>query len=1673
MLIIIIVALQFPQVQNFAAQKGASYLSKTLDTRVEIGGLTTDWRNAIVLKKIYVEDQQQDTLWYSERLGVDIKIFSLLKGEVNVGKIHLQNAVANVHIRPDSTSNFDFITEAFASDTTAAPADTASGSLAINLDVIDFENIRLRFRDEANGNFISGRIGRFLTTMEELDLENESYLVDQVELRNTNVEYVQTKIPPPVEEDSEPLTMQFGLNRVLLENIAVSYKSEVANQFVELKLGESELVSDKIDLPNARIDLKSFDLHNTSLVYVQEKYKDSDSLAINPARSAAKIDESVEKTKGDTANWAFNLAKMDISGLQVKFDNFNTPAQAQGMDYDHLVFKDVLVDASDVRYSENGMGVNLNQLTLQEKSGFRVNNFQAAIEMDSTSASLANLDLQTGHSHISKEIAVSYPSLEAAAENPDLISIRLDIDNTRIGMRDALYFAPDLAANPSFKSIATSTIRLNGQAAGRLDNLNINRFQVAGLQGTTVDISGNVRNAMDPDRLFLDLDINRFATTRTDILALAPPGTIPPDINIPGNMTLTGKYRGSLTNFDTNATLRTSFGNVSAVVDMQPGPAGAEPFNARVRTDGFDLARLLGPEMGVGTLSMEATAKGAGFDPETMKAQVQATVREVVYNNYRYNNIGVNADIDKNLYLVKATSQDENLAFTLNGDFNLRNSEQPAYAFDLDIDGVNLQALNFYEDDLAIEGQLNGSFTGADLATLSGKLDASGLIIRHQQVPYPLDSLQLALNQAPNLTEVQLNSRIMDADLRFTNSLETLPTALQKHFSNYLDLQPDPPYPADLSLGDFAFEMRLRNIDMIKSFVPGLETLQPAGPIAGSYNRENQNFNMDACFSLIQYEDFDLKDFVMQVRGDAQQLGYSLGLKEVSSPSLLVQNILLDGAARDNDLTLRLAIAEENGDPRFMLGGHLASTAEGGGYRFSFNPGQIVINRDEWTVPEENFFQFGGDILYANNIRIERNGSFILANSTGPVAPNAPLQVEFGNFEIAYLMESFQQADSLISGTINGEATLRNLTEGTMAFTSDIGVKTFAYMGVPVGDLALRASSASENRYDVEASLSGNGNQVLIGGFYEAQPEASILNLDANIESISLAALQGFAADMVTDMGGNINGNLAIRGTVEDPNITGQLNFDQAQFNPTMLNTLYRLQNERMVFNEQGINFPNFTLRDAENNSMVLNGNILTQDYTDFSFDLGAVSDRFLAVNSTVNDNDLFYGKLLLATNTKITGNMTVPVINSRLNILDGSNMTFVVPADEAGAAEQEGIVQYGSLDDSIYYKVQRGLEQTEASGFVGAVIEAEIVVTDESPFTVIIDPATGDNLTVRGNGTLVTGMSPTGELNLSGRYEITDGLYQMAFYNLVERELSIAEGSYIAWAGDPMMADVNISAIYNIKTAPRELVASETTVDQAEQNALRNQLPFQVYVNVEGEMLTPEIGFDIQLPESERSAFDGQVEAKLATLRQDEAEMNKQVFALLVLGRFLAPDPLQSSGGGLAASARNSLSQVMSDQLSRLTDQYAGGLGLEVGVSSYEDYSSGAAEGRTDLNLAVRQQFLNDRLTVRVGGDIGLEGQQTEQNKMSNFGGDISVEYSILPDGRLRLRGFRRNQYESFLEGDVQATGASLIFVRDYDNFSELFKSAERRKARQARREDETAVGPTSNRQVHGIDLK
>ena len=333
--------------------------------------------------------------------------------------------------------------------------------------------------------------------------------------------------------------------------------------------------------------------------------------------------------------------------------------------------------------------------------------------------------------------------------------------------------------------------------------------------------------------------------------------------------------------------------------------------------------------------------------------------------------------------------------------------------------------------------------------------------------------------------------------------------------------------------------------------------------------------------------------------------------------------------------------------------------------------------------------------------------------------------------------------------------------------------------------------------------------------------------------------------------------------------------------------------------------------------------------------------------------------------------------------------------------------------------------------------LTSNIEVDKEARVRILIDPIAGDSLVIHGQGTFSVSMEPGGPFAITGRHEILNGSYQLSFGELIRREFVIDKGSSLTWVGSVTDATIDITAIYTVKASPLDLVQDQLTgMSEEERNKFKQEFPIQVYLMMDGGLLEPNIRLRLDLSPSQRGALGGALYAKLTELNGQESELSKQVFALLVLGRFIPSNPLASStnGGGLTGFARSSVSQILTQQLNRLSAGMITGIGLAVGVESYQDYSSGTSAGRTQLQLGLTKQLFDERVTVQIGGNVDVEGEWSRRNSLNSFAGDIKVGYKMTEDGRWQLLMFRNNTNGDALEGDLIETGVGIVFTIDYD---------------------------------------
>jgi hypothetical protein len=183
--------------------------------------------------------------------------------------------------------------------------------------------------------------------------------------------------------------------------------------------------------------------------------------------------------------------------------------------------------------------------------------------------------------------------------------------------------------------------------------------------------------------------------------------------------------------------------------------------------------------------------------------------------------------------------------------------------------------------------------------------------------------------------------------------------------------------------------------------------------------------------------------------------------------------------------------------------------------------------------------------------------------------------------------------------------------------------------------------------------------------------------------------------------------------------------------------------------------------------------------------------------------------------------------------------------------------------------------------------------------------------------------------------------------------------------------------------------------------------------------------------------------------LRQQPDQLNKQVFALLLLNRFIGENPFASESGGTTVSslARESASKILSQQLNNLAGDLISGVELNFDLVSSQDYTTGQLENKTDLNVGISKKLLNDRLKVTVGSSFGLEGPQQQNQEASTIAGDVIIEYQLSKDGRYKLKAYRKNKYQVALQGQVVETGVAFVITLDYNEFKELFEKAKAKK--------------------------
>lgn len=1632
LLVLIALLIQIPAVQSKLTQKAVNFLEEKIGTEVSLEGVRISFPKNIVLEGLYLEDQQGDTLLYAGRFLVNTDLWALTRKEVQLNNLILENTVAFVdRAENDSAFNFTYILKAFAGDSTAVPDTLEQKGWNFSLKNITLQNIRLHYDDLLQGNHAIIALGKFELEMQEFDLEHSIVRAEEILLSGTQASFVQSKLPPaePVYEpaaDSSAAVI-FSLEALTLEDIRLSYEQSVLGQSIHLDLGQAQAFSDKIDLEKQEIHLESFSLRETSLLYQQHEAD-----TVLPLK-----EKDTQEAEQETQPWNIAVNEFNFRDNSIQYYDFNQPHSKRSVDYDHLWLTGLNIDARNLRYDSAGMQGDLRNIAFQEHSGFAIRTLRGKLSVTETEATISDFLLLTGNSRLQMEARASFSSLENIALTYPHARISVDIKKSFLSVKDMLYFQPAFLDSLPIRLTPDMDLNIDAAFRGLVNDLGIHHLDLSMLSETKLSTSGRISGLPSVDNLGMNIVLKKFYSTRTDMERTLPDTLLPDSLQLPRWVNLEGGFQGTLEKAAFNTLLTSEVGTVDLQGKMNLDSASAlRGLDATVRLDDLAVGKFLGkPDSVMGNLTMQAKLHFTGFTPQEMNGMFTASVEHFSFNGYPYNDLKLYGTIRDRELSANASLDDDHLKFRLDAGYNFR-EQVPHYYLTLDLKNADFEALNLAQTPIRARGTLLVDMATADFKVLNGNVGIRKVAIFNGDKLYAIDSLLFASIDQEGRAEINIDSDLLEAKFEGSFNIFGLPGVIREYVNTYYSLH-DSLEVKDTGHQHFSFDIDLKNTTMLTELlVPKLTKFVP-GKINGAFDSQAQELDLRMEIAEMQYANIGIDSFVFTTRSDQQALRYNLVADRIMVDSMRIDGLEFRGAVGNDSIRTDLVILDSANNEKYVLTGTLFSQDEG--FELRLPPEGTVLNYQNWKAPVNNFMRFGVEKFVARNVELVNRRERIIIESKPD--RGSPISIGFRELNLEYLSSMIAEEKPL-SGLVQGDINLFPDSPG-MPFTADLTIGDFKLRQIPWGDLTLQVEQKMRNRIDVALALTGNQNDVTILGFYTGGTSAA-MDFTLKLNRFNLPSIQPLVADQVQDLSGVLSGQILVKGTPQRPDVDGSVQVQKALFLPTFLNTTYSIEQETISFIDEGIAFDGFEITDDNENRARLHGTILTSTYRDFRFDLDLTTDNFRLLNTTSEDNQLFYGNVSIEAIARIRGTMTTPIINVQTGLTEGSDLTYVIPQSESSILQSEGIVKFVDKTfegDPFMEKVSREASDTVKSTFRGIDLTARIELSDQENFTIIIDPLTKDQLTVRGNSALTLKIDPTGDIQLAGRYEISEGTYNLSFYKFVKREFSIESGSTITWSGDPLNAEMNIRAIYEVETAPIELFSNQLTgADPSLVDQYKQRLPFFVYLNITGELLQPEISFELAMPINERNVFGGSVYARLQDINTRESELNKQVFALLILKRFISDNPFENQGAsGFESTARRSVSKILAEQLNRLSENIKG-VELSFDIKSYEEYSSGQAEGQTELQLGVSKSLFNDRLIVKLSGNVDIEGENSNR-EATDYIGDLALEYKVTPDGRFRITGFRNSNYD-MIDGELTETGAGLIYVKDYNSLSELFKA-------------------------------
>ena len=1436
--------------------------------------------------------------------------------------------------------------------------------------------------------------------------------------------------------------IQIDLKILDLKNIVFNKTDKWIGQDLKGSVKKLYITADDFDFNKKIIAIKQIDLDNP--VFAIYDYTGNKPPVINTQNLQVNTADS-GKLQWNDAGWQFNVAKVFLkNGTFINERETERAPYTDRFDGQHFIFSNINGELSNVFFSKDTITTNV-KLSTKEKSGFEVKQLAALMKLTPAYMEFNNLDVVTDKSRIGNYYIMRYKDFNKDMSD-FLHSVKLEghFEKSLIHSDDIAFFAPEL-------KFWNRIIEFDGDAKGSIDNLTATNFKLKS-DNTTIDGDISLKGLPDIYNTFIDFNSNDLQTNYTDLVKLVPTIKVlgPETLSSLGNIRFKGKFTGFIQDFVAYGNINSSIGNLNADLNMKLPDNKTPTYSGKITSAGLNLGRLFNNTQ-VGKVALDGRVKGSGFTLKDLNADFVGKIYSIEFSGYTYQNISLNGTFIKNLFNGHLDMDDPNLKINnLNGSVSLL-GDTTKFNFDADLQKANLKELHITTGSFALSGLLSLNFVGNNIDNFLGSAKMYNASLKNDTTRLSFDSLYLNSFKEGENKVLTLQSNEVEGNLTGKFKIVELPDAfnlfLNRYYPSYFE-RPD----YDIGDQDFSFLIKTKQVDeYVKLFDNRLKGFDNS-VFSGNLKLAKNEFNVHAEVPEFSYDGKRFENIKLKSKGNLDSLNTTISVSDFYvSDSLHFPNTNLILSSKNDISDIQLSTSASKSLSDAQLNARVQSYTDG--VKVHFFPSSFILNEKKWSLAKDGEITLRKSYIEANDVKFTQgNQEIVISTELDELTDHTNLVAKIKKVNINdFTPLVFKQPR--LEGILTGTLKLRE-PFGRQIIEFEGTAEDFRLDNKELGKVNLKADvNTTTGVVTAKADADGELYKFKVDGKYNYKDSsANRMNFDFHADRFDISILDNYLSGIFSNMKGNINSDLKVYGGPNHQYVTGTVNITEGQLKVDYTQCVYKFNNETIIFNPDEIDFGILQLKDTLNNNGTASGKLQHKFFDEFGFDnIRFETNKMLLLNTTSRDNSQFYGNVTGKALMTLNG----PVTDMRMNITGEPSATdsshIYIPtssSQESGKIDYIDFVQYGSKMEDEY----RGREE---SNFL---ITMNLTANPACKIDVILDEVTGDIIKGRGNGLLNITVGTKEPLTMRGRYDITDGEYKFNFQTFLQKYFNINDGSTITWNGDPYEAQINIHADYLAPNVDLSTLATSRGKFQQKSDLL-------IIAHLTNTLKAPKIAFEFEIPKNKQTDYskDPVLLENLKKFSRDENEQNRQVASLLLFNSFI-----NDGTGGVGASTANFLSgtagQVISGFLNNQLTRVFQRLFKDPSITPYISFNSSYNLTSTELinaleasgNFGFKKTYINGRLVVSLGGNIDYNNPYILQARNTNvlLTPDITVEYLLTKDGKLRIVGFNRTVVDATL-GQRNRTGVRLSYGRDFDKLTkaERIQQREERKNRKAQK--------------------